>query len=111
MPKASRNSVKKYQENQKAEEQEKSLRERLEAAGLPMPRSLNRGQVKKVREEDLDPIMGGTGNSDKMVNLMDWILDNVYAEQITDETDYALALELAVATYELTYGGLAGRKN
>ena len=111
MARASKNSVKDYQEKQKAEEKEKSLRERLEEAGLPMPRSLNRGQVKKVREEDLDPITGSKGDSDKMITLMDWILDNVYAEHVTDETDYALALELAVATYELTYGGLAGRKN
>jgi len=43
--------------------------------------------------------------------MVDWILDNVYGDQITDDMPYSEAFRIATDTYAMTYGREAEVKN
>ncbi len=74
-------------------------------------RALTRGQVKELRKAGLDLVYLGKAEKNDMVELCEWILDNVYADVNTDDIPYDEALDLATATYKRTYGKEEASKN
>ena len=65
-------------------------------------RSLTVKEMRELRKAGYDPAF---------VGMVDWILDHVYAEQITDDMPYSEALRIATDTYAKTYGREVETKN
>jgi hypothetical protein len=75
---------------------------------LPKARSMTRDQIKKFREAGLDPAF--LKPSDGPINILrlngetaEWIADNVYPGQVSDDVPYSNILALSEETYLLTY--------
>ena len=69
------------------------------------PRSLTFGELKALRKAGFDPAFSVSDNkSEQNSNMITWILENVFKEEVTDDMPYADLLKLAVDSYGLTYG-------
>lgn len=75
-------------------------------------RSLTVKEMRELRKTGYDPAFADKDDSAAATTgMVDWILDHVYAEQITDDMPYSEALRLATDTYAKTYGREVEAKN
>lgn len=74
-------------------------------------REMSRKQIKALRKASLDPALQDKVDNKFSMNMVDWILDNVYADVDTDEMPYHAGLKLAMDTYKVAMGGSAAVKN
>ena len=75
-------------------------------------RSLTVKEMRELRKAGYDPAFADKEDSAiATTGMVDWILDNVYGEQITDDMPYSDAFRIATDTYALTYGREAEVKN
>ena len=78
---------------------------------LPI-RSLTVKEMRELRKAGYDPAFADKEDSAiATTGMIDWILDNVYGEQITDDMPYSEAFRIATDTYALTYGQETEVKN
>ena len=75
-------------------------------------RSLTVKEMRELRKAGYDPAFADKEDSAiATTGMVDWILDNVYGEQITDDMPYSDAFRIATDTYALTYGKETEVKN
>jgi hypothetical protein len=75
-------------------------------------RSLTVKEMRELRKAGFDPAFADKEDSAAATTgMIDWILDNVYGEQITDDMPYSEAFQIATDTYALTYGRETEVKN
>ena len=75
-------------------------------------RSLTVKEMRELRKAGFDPAFADKEDSAAATTgMVDWILDNVYGDQITDDMPYSEAFRVATDTYALTYGREAEVKN
>lgn len=75
-------------------------------------RSLTVKEMRELRKAGYDPAFADKEDSAiATTGMVDWILDNVYGEQITDDMPYSEAFRIATDTYALTYGRETEVKN
>ena len=68
-------------------------------------RSLTVKEMRELRKAGYDPAFADKEDSAAATTgMVDWILDNVYGDQITDDMPYSEAFRVATDTYALTYG-------
>ena len=71
---------------------------------LPV-RVMTRAQVRELRKAGHDIAFSGADvTTAETFEMIDWILDNVYADCETDTLPYNELVKLATATYHDTYG-------
>ena len=75
-------------------------------------RSLTVKEMRELRKAGYDPAFADKEDSAiATTGMVDWILDNVYGGQITDDMPYSDAFRIATDTYALTYDREAEVKN
>ena len=75
-------------------------------------RSLTVKEMRELRKAGYDPAFADKEDSAAATTgMVDWILDNVYGDQITDDMPYSEAFRIATDTYAMTYGREAEAKN
>lgn len=75
-------------------------------------RSLTVKEMREMRKAGCDPAFADKEDSAATTTgMVDWILDNIYAGQITDDMPYSEALRIATDTYAKTYGREVEAKN
>ena len=75
-------------------------------------RSLTVKEMRELRKTGYDPAFADKEDSAAATTgMVDWILDNVYGDQITDDMPYSEAFRVATDTYALTYGRETEVKN
>ena len=75
-------------------------------------RSLTVKEMRELRKAGCDPAFADKEDSAAATTgMVDWILDNVYGDQITDDMPYSEAFRIATDTYALTYGRETEVKN
>ena len=75
-------------------------------------RALTGKEMRELRKAGYDPAFADKEDSaDATTGMVDWILDNVYGDQITDDMPYSEAFRVAADTYALTYGRETEVKN
>jgi hypothetical protein len=75
-------------------------------------RSLTVKEMRELRKAGYDPAFADKEDSAAVTTgMVDWILDNVYEDQITDDMPYSEAFRVATDTYALTYGRETEEKN
>lgn len=75
-------------------------------------RSLTVKEMRELRKAGCDPAFVDKDDSAAATTgMVDWILDNIYAGQITDDMPYSEAFRIATDTYAMTYGREAEAKN
>ena len=75
-------------------------------------RSLTVKEMRELRKAGYDPAFADKEDSAAATTgMIDWILDNVYGDQITDDMPYSEAFRIATGTYAMTYGREAEVKN
>ena len=75
-------------------------------------RSLTVKEMRELRKAGYDPAFADKEDSAAATaGMVDWILDNVYEDQITDDMPYSEAFRVATDTYALTYGRETEVKN
>ena len=75
-------------------------------------RSLTVKEMRELRKAGFDPAFADKEDSAAATTgMVDWILDNVYGDQITDDMPYSEAFRIATDTYAMTYGREAEAKN
>ena len=75
-------------------------------------RSLTVKEMRELRKAGYDPAFADKEDSAAATTgMVDWILDNVYGDQITDDMPYSEACRIATDTYALTYGRETEVKN
>ena len=75
-------------------------------------RSLTVKEMRELRKAGYDPAFADKEDSAAATTgMVDWILDNVYGDQITDDMPYSEAFRIATDTYALTYGRETEVKN
>lgn len=75
-------------------------------------RSLTVKEVRELRKAGCDPAFADKEDTAAATTgMVDWILDNVYGDQITDDMPYSEAFRVATDTYAMTYGREAEVKN
>lgn len=75
-------------------------------------RSLTVKEMRELRKAGYDPAFVDKEDSTvATAGMIDWILDNVYGDQITDDMPYSEAFRVATDTYALTYGRETEVKN
>ena len=75
-------------------------------------RSLTVKEMRELRKAGYDPAFADKDDSAAATTgMVDWILDNVYGDQITDDMPYSEAFRIAMDTYAMTYGREAEAKN
>ena len=75
-------------------------------------RSLTVKEMRELRKAGYDPAFADKEDSAAATTgMVDWILDNVYGDQITDDMPYSEAFRVATDTYALTYGRETEVKN
>lgn len=75
-------------------------------------RSLTVKEMRELRKAGYDPAFADKEDSAAATaGMVDWILDNVYGDQITDDMPYSEAFRVATDTYALTYGRETEVKN
>lgn len=75
-------------------------------------RSLTVKEMRELRKAGYDPAFADKEYSAiATTGMIDWILDNVYGDQITDDMPYSEAFRIATDTYALTYGRETEVKN
>ncbi len=71
---------------------------------LPKARALTRSEIKALRAAGLDPAFIENDLTMKVnAEMVDWMLDHVYASHDFAAVPYSACLELATKTYQLTY--------
>ena len=71
---------------------------------LPEARPLTRSELKLLRNNGLDPAFLESETSIRIsVEMVEWILDNIYQECDFSHVSYSECLRLATKTYQLTY--------
>ena len=78
---------------------------------LPPIKSMTRKQLRKLRDEGLDPMMKPDMTNKDVAVMTDYILDNIYSEYNFDDIDNEKLIELATKTHLKTYGRLEEIKN
>ena len=74
--------------------------------------SLTVKEMRELRKAGYDPAFADKEDSAAVTTgMVDWILDNVYEDQITDDMPYSEAFRVATDTYALTYGRETEEKN
>ena len=75
-------------------------------------RSLTVKEMRELRKAGYDPAFADKDDSAAATTgMVDWILDHIYGDQITDDMPYSEALRVATDTYALTYGRETEVKN
>ena len=75
-------------------------------------RSLTVKEMRELRKAGYDPAFADKEDSTAATTgMVDWILDHVYGDQITDDMPYSEAFRIATDTYAMTYGREAEAKN
>ena len=75
-------------------------------------RSLTVKEMRALRKAGYDPAFADKEDSAAAATgMVDWILDHVYGDQITDDMPYSEAFRIATDTYAMTYGREAEVKN
>ena len=76
-------------------------------------RSLTVKEVRALRKAGYDPAFADKEDNAAAATtgMVDWILDHIYGDQITDDMPYSEALRIATDTYMMTYGREAEAKN
>lgn len=75
-------------------------------------RSLTVKEMRELRKAGYDPAFADKDDSAAATTgMVDWILDNIYGDQITDDMPYSEAFRIATDTYAMTYGRGAEAKN
>ena len=75
-------------------------------------RSLTVKEMRALRKAGYDPAFADKEDSAAATTgMVDWILDHVYGDQITDDMPYSEAFRIATDTYVMTYGREAEAKN
>ena len=75
-------------------------------------RSLTVKEMRELRKAGFDPAFADKEDSAAATTgMVDWILDNIYGDQITDDMPYSEAFRIATDTYAMTYGREAEAKN
>ena len=75
-------------------------------------RSLTVKEMRELRKAGFDPAFADKEDSAAATTgMVDWILDNVYGDQIMDDMPYSEAFRVATDTYALTYGRETEVKN
>lgn len=77
-------------------------------------RAMTRKQVKAMRKAGHDMVFSGQqeGKDNKaMFDMVDWILDNVYGDVPLDDLPYGELVQLALKTYNKSYGSWEEVKN
>lgn len=75
-------------------------------------RSLTVKEMRELRKAGYDPAFADKDDSAAATTgMVDWILDHVYGDQITDDMPYSEAFRIATDTYAMTYGREAEAKN
>lgn len=75
-------------------------------------RSLTVKEMRALRKAGYDPACADKEDSAAAATgMVDWILDHVYGDQITDDMPYSEAFRIATDTYAMTYGREAEVKN
>ncbi len=75
-------------------------------------RSLTVKEMRELRKAGLDPAFANKESGiDATTGMVDWILDNIYGDQITDDMPYSEAFRVATDTYAMTYGRESEVKN
>lgn len=80
-------------------------------AGIPQPRPMTRAEVREFRKAGLDPITWDDVTNNRMQEMIDWVLDNIYADYDLENEDYPDCVELVTETHNLTYGRKTEVKN
>lgn len=74
------------------------------------PRAMDNAEVRALRKSGLHPHY--VDNPGKMVeDLVDWVLDNVYAEYNFKGVSQADCIDITTKTVQLTYGSVEETKN
>lgn len=79
--------------------------------GMPSVRSMTRKQIKSLRASALDPAMNPNMTSAKIAEMVDYILDNIYADFDSENASYEKLVELAMHTHQKAYGRYNEVKN
>lgn len=75
-------------------------------------RSLTVKEMRELRKAGYDPAFADKDDSAAATTgMVDWILDHIYGDQITDDMPYSEAFRIATDTYAMTYGREAEAKN
>ena len=75
-------------------------------------RSLTVKEMRALRKAGYDPAFADKEDSAAATTgMVDWILDHVYGDQITDDMPYSEGFRIATDTYAMTYGREAEVKN
>ena len=75
-------------------------------------RSLTVKEMRELRKAGYDPAFADKEDSAAATTgMVDWILDHIYGDQITDDMPYSEAFRIATDTYAMTYGREAEAKN
>ena len=75
-------------------------------------RSLTVKEMRELRKAGYDPAFADKDDSAAATTgMVDWILEHVYGDQITDDMPYSEAFRIATDTYAMTYGREAEAKN
>ena len=75
-------------------------------------RSLTVKEMRELRKAGYDPAFADKEDSAAATTgMVDWILEHVYGDQITDDMPYSEAFRIATDTYAMTYGREAEVKN
>ena len=75
-------------------------------------RSLTVKEMRELRKAGYDPAFADKDDSAAATTgMVDWVLDHVYGDQITDDMPYSEAFRIATDTYAMTYGREAEVKN
>lgn len=75
-------------------------------------RSLTVKEMRELRKAGYDPAFADKDDSAvATTGMVDWILDHIYGDQITDDMPYSEAFRIATDTYAMTYGREAEAKN
>lgn len=75
-------------------------------------RSLTVKEMRELRKAGYDPAFADRDDSAAATTgMVDWILEHVYGDQITDDMPYSEAFRIATDTYAMTYGREAEVKN
>ena len=75
-------------------------------------RSLTVKEMRELRKAGYDPAFADKDDSAAATTgMVDWILEHVYGDQITDDMPYSEVFRIATDTYAMTYGREAEVKN
>ena len=75
-------------------------------------RSLTVKEMRALRKAGYDPAFVDKDDSaSATTGMVEWILDHVYGDQITDDMPYSEAFRIATDTYAMTYGREVETKN